>query len=342
MTVATSLVLLTPAGAIVCLAAVVPVSAAVLAVTRTRRVRAALGLSAPAGEIDLVAVAALAASVLLLGLAAAQPALARESSRRIRTDVQALFVVDISRSMDAAPGANAATRLDRARDAVRALRGAIPEVESGVATLTDRVLPDLLPVADVASFDRTVERSVRIEQPPPRSTALRATSYGALEDVAAGNYFAPSTGKRLLVLITDGESEPFDEARVARALARSRISLETVRTWGSREAIFDSSGRPDPAYRPDPRGALALSSLASAAGGRAFDEGELGAATADLRRGVGDGPTRSESERERDDLLLAPVLATLALVPLILLASRHGARGRRSTAPIPGSYHLSA
>jgi len=333
VTLGASIELLTPAGAIVCLAALVPLAAAYVGAARARRVRALLRLEPPARDVDVVARVALAAVVVLLGLAAAQPVVARASAQEVRTDAQALFVLDISRSMAAAPGPHAPTRLDRARVLARRLRASIPQVEAGAATLTDRVLPDLLPVADVASFDRTLERSVGIEEPPPRATAIRATTYAALEDVPAGNYFVPTAKKRILVLLTDGESQPFDEARVARALSGRGITLETIRIWKKGESIFDADGAVDAAYRPDPTGAFALAELARAARGRAFEEGEPEAATSALRAALGDGPTARTAERRQDDILLGPLVAALALAPLAVLAYRRGARGRRTDRP---------
>jgi hypothetical protein len=336
MTFGASIELLTPAGAIVCAAALVPLVAASLGGARARRVRALLRLQPPARSVDVFARVALAAVVVLLGLAAAQPVVARASAQKVRTDAQALFVIDVSRSMAAAAGPHAPTRLDRAGRLARRLRASIPEVEAGVATLTDRVLPDLLPVADVTSFDRTVDRSVKIEEPPPRSTAIRATTYAALEDVPAGNYFVPTAKKRVLVVLTDGESQPFDESRVARALAGRRITLETIRIWKPGESIFDARGRIDAAYRPDPTGAFALAALARAAGGRSFEEGEPEAATSALREALGEGPTTRTAERRQEDIVLGPFVAALALGPLALLAYRRGARGRRTRST--GSY----
>ena len=59
-----------------------------------------------------------------------------------------------------------------------------------------------------------------------RGTSVVATSYGALRDVATGNYFEPRVTRRIVVLLTDGESNPFDPSQVASALARSqRLSV---------------------------------------------------------------------------------------------------------------------
>jgi von Willebrand factor type A domain len=338
MPVGASIVFLTPAGALVALAALLPLAAAVHGAARTVRVRAALGLEPPRRSVDAVAYAALAAIVLLLALAAAQPALSRESARRVRTDAQALFVLDISRSMDAARRRGSPTRLDRARAAAQRLRASVPEVEAGVATLTDRVLPDLLPVADAASFDRTLARSVQIEQPPPGNTAVRATTYAALADVPAGNYFVPAAQKRVVVLLTDGETQPIDDSQVARAFAsRPGISLVSIRFWNAAETIRDPDGRIEAAYRPDPTGAAALGALAAATNGETFDERDLRAAAASLGDALGTGPARPAGVRQRDDILLGPYVAALALIPLLVLVVRRERRPRSLVASAQSS-----
>ncbi len=263
---------LTPLAALVALVALLPLAATAFGRSRAGRARRALGLLPPAARSGLLRPAAAAGAIVLLGLAAAQPVLTRESSRHVRKDVEALFVLDTSRSMAASSGPTSPTRLDRAVAAAERLRAAIPQVPSGVATLTDRVLPNLLPVADPSSFDGVVSRAVAIESPPPRNSSVRATTYAALADVSSGNYFDRSAKRRLVVLLTDGESDPVDAGEVARALpSRFGYRLVTVRFWGSNEAVYGGDGKPESGYRPDPSGAAVLDGLASATGGRAFE-----------------------------------------------------------------------
>ncbi len=319
-----SLSFLTPAAALVALAAVVPVAAALRGAALGGRVRSALQLPAPSRTATLGYVA-LAGTVVLLGAAAAQPVLTRTSTARVRSDAQVLFVVDVSQSMSASRTPGSPTRLERARELTERLRASIPEVEAGIATLTDRVLPDLLPVVDEASFRRTLARSVRIEEPPPLQAAVRATSFNALEDVARGNYFAPDASRRVVVLVTDGETRSFDEARVARALEQQGISLFAVRVGEADESIYDVDGTRDPAYIPDRDPAAALDSLGAAVGGDVFEEDAAGAAGSALDDRLGTGPTRAVDAQREDEILLAPLLAALALVPLAFLVfRRHG------------------
>jgi hypothetical protein len=313
---------LTPLGAFVALAALLPLGGVLLGHRRVDAVRRALGLPPPVRKSGLAGPATLAAGIALLGLAAAQPALTHESSRRVRKDVQALFVLDTSRSMAASASQDSPTRLDRAVAAAERLRASIPEVESGVATLTDRVLPDLLPVADRNGFDGVLERTVRIEIPPPRESTVRATTYAALGDIPAGGYFDPAASHRVVVLLTDGESNLVDSAEVARALAgKPTDDLLAIRFWQSGEEVYGSGGKPDAAYRPDPSGRVVLRGLAAATGGRAFEERDLGGAASYLRTLVGHGPTVPAAGTDRRRVSLAPYAALLALV-LVLAAIR--------------------
>jgi hypothetical protein len=309
------LTFLTPAGALVGLAVLLPLLALAAGAQRVHRVRIALGLRRPRTGTDVVRLAALVAGFALLALAGTQPALSHETSQRVRRDAQALFVVDTSRSMAASSGAAGATRLARATAAAAGLRASIPEVESGIATLTDRVLPNLFPVADIPSFDATLQRSVGIERPPPRSAAVRATTYSALSQIPAAGYFDSAATRRVVVLLTDGESGPYDPGAVAAALRPTRLVV--IRFWRANESITG-----DAAYRPDAASSAALGALAAAAGGRVFGEGDLGSAGAAIRASVGNGPTARVAARTRRETALAPYVVLAALVPLALLLRR--------------------
>ena len=315
--------LLTPLGALVAAAVLLPLAATLAAARRAHAVRAALHLRAPRHDTDLVALAALVGVFVLIGLAATQPALSHDTKQRVRKDAQVLFVLDTSRSMSAAASLSATTRLARARSVAARLRAGVPDVESGIATLTDRVLPDLLPVADRASFDATLERSVGIEEPPPRAVSVRATTFTALGEIPESGFFAASAKRRAIVVLTDGESRPFDPGALGHALARTGVVV--VGFWKAGESVFGPSGNPEAAYRPDPAAPATLDALAAATGGRAFGEGDLGGAAARLRTLLGSGPTGSVVGRTRRETPLAPFVALAALVPLALFVRRRAA-----------------
>ncbi|MDX6441725.1 MAG: hypothetical protein QOE43_1454 [Gaiellaceae bacterium] len=309
---------LTPLGAFVALLALLPLVIALATRRRTGSVRRALRLPPPESRAELLAPSLAAGAIVLLGLAAAQPALTRTSSPRVRRDVQALFVLDTSRSMAASSSATAPTRLDRAADAAVRLRAAVPEVESGVLTLTDRVLPDLLPVADVQGFDGVVQRAVRIESPPPRASAVRATNYGALADIAKGNDFGPQATRRIIVLLTDGESNPVQMGDLVSRLPAGRgYRFVVIRFWHANESVYDAESKAEGGYRPDPSGRTTVRDLALALGGRSFEEGQAGSAAAYLRGLAGTGPSVRVAGTERSRLALAPYLALPALFALL-------------------------
>ncbi len=326
---------LTPLGALAALAVLLPLGAAVHGRTRVTAVARRLGLDPPRRWSLGARTAAAAAAIALLGLAAAQPALTDETLVRERTDVAALFVLDTSRSMAASLTPTSPTRLARAITAAVQLRAAIPQVPVGVATFTDRVLPDLLPVADVAGFDAVVRRAVTIEDPPPSAQAGRATSYAALDDIATGNYFVPSVRRRVIVLLTDGESNPFDPSTLADQLGVNHgYRFVAVRFWNSSEAVFDADAQPEPAYHPDPTGRELLAELAGALGGRSFEESETQAAASYLRDIVGGGLT-GHARRVAGQRTLAPYVAGLALALLLFVTLPPGlirATCRRSSA----------
>ena len=248
-----------------------------------------------------------------------QPALVERTGTRVRTDAQAFVVVDTSASMLAAPRPGAPTRFDRARAAAVRIRSELAGVETGLATLTDRVLPDLLPSGEAAAFDTTVQRALRIDSPPPQSQGVVATSLGALADISAGGFFAPTARHRVLVVLTDGESKPYDQGSVVASLTASApISLVVVRLGSFRDRVY-SGGKPDPAYRADPAAAAQLSALARAAGGTVFTDATSAGKAA--RGALGTGPTAVRGEAPKP-VTLAPWFVLAALVPLILLALR--------------------
>jgi hypothetical protein len=320
--------LLTPIGALVALAAVVPL--AVMAVRRRRdeRVRRALALAAPGG--GRVAVGAVAALFALLGLAAAQPVVFVERTIETRRDAEAYVVLDASRSMLAAASPSAPTRFERAVTLALALRPALSDVPVGIASLTDRPLPHLFPSPDAAAFASVLERAVGVERPPPKEPGnARATSFASLVALAKANFFSAGSTRRLVLLLTDGETRPFDADELQRELDREGIRLVVVRLWDEGERVFAAGGEPEP-YRPDPSDG-ALAALA-AIGARIVAEGDSGAIAAAAREVLGRGPAVTAA-RERRPVALAPYLALGACLPLAgLLLRRGGDRGRARVA----------
>jgi len=319
---ASSLVFLTPIGALLAVGALLPLAALYFIRRRAERVRGSLDLASPSARQVLVAVISVIAAGAFLGVAAAQPVLQRTSTLRTRTDAEAFVVIDISRSMLARRGAGSATRLARAKAFASVVRASIPEVPVGIASLTDRTLPHLFPGVDEDVFNATLERSVAIERPPPRSSLVtRATELDALATLRSQHYFTPKSRKRLIVVLTDGESQPISSARLSDAFRQTpAIEPVFVQFWGPDERVY-AAGAPERLYRPDPSARAFLDRLARAVDGSVYGEDELIEARQDVRRRLGSGPTVVRGEHS-GRVALAPFSAAAALAPLLLVLWR--------------------
>jgi len=306
---AASVSFLTPRAALLAPMAIVPVAAFVIAARRVERVRMLLRLPPPAAARACERVLLLAAIVLLLVIAAMQPVVRTRTGLRARTDAQVFVVLDTSRSMAAAPAPGGPSRLDAAKRVALSLASRLPGVPLGVATFTDRVLPDLFPTSDTGAYDSDVE-SIGVESPPPRDTNTVATTFDALTQTATEGFFAPSAQRRAVVLVTDGESRPFDPTTIADTLQSRHIALAVVRVGGAGDRVWDGD-RAEANFRPDPAGArLNVARLAEAVG-----QGSGTDAAAVAARAVGSGPTHvvGVAPRVRS---LSPIFAVLALAAL--------------------------
>ncbi len=311
-----SLTLLTPAAGAVAVAAALPPAAAALGGRRVERIRQQLGLGG--WRPDRVGLALLAALPLLLALAATQPTLTRQASRQVRDDAAVFVVVDVSRSMQASTSPTSSSRLDRARSAAIQIRNQLADVPVGLATFTDRVVPLLFPTGDASAFDSTVRSAIRSETPPPLELAPTATTFGALGALGSQGYFTDAQRHRVVIVLTDGESDSYDAATVAAELAGTK--LIGVRFWNSRERVYDGA-TPEAAYRPDPASASLVTELASATGGQSFDSSRLSSVVRTARRDLGAGPSTPSAAGVRRQPL-APWIALGALLPLALLLRR--------------------
>ena len=291
------LTFLSPLGALACLAAVLPVAALVLA--RRRAARAATAIGLPEHRWGRTRFVLLAAACCTFGLAAAQPVIRHDDGGDVRDDVEALFVLDVSRSMLAANGPADPTRLERARDAALELRAAIPEVRAGLAGFTDRALPYLFPTRDQRAFASTLRDAVAAESPPPQQVARVATSFDALAGLGTRGFFTPNLDRRVCVVLTDGESAPFSRPAGCR--------LVVVQLWDPAERVY-RDGQPEPQYRPDDGAPAAAAKL-----GPVAREGDLGRARELLASAVGEGQASPAAADERA-VALAPYLAFVGLL----------------------------
>jgi VWA domain-containing protein len=307
---------LSPLGALVVLVAVAPLAAFLYSEQARRRVTRLLRLAEPDSRTRLLPLIASLMIAALVGVAATQPTLTRRSATRVRTDAEAWFVLDTSLSMKASAGPSAPTRFQRAQQLAMRLHDELSDIPVGLASVTDRVLPHLFPTTDRDTFDLTARKVMGIERPPPSDGfSTRITTLGSIARVVTGNYFAPTTKKRLLVVFTDGETKPFTDASLGTVFRQPpRIHPIFVRIWGAHERVYDGSVA-DPLYRPDPASAEYIQQLAATSGGIAVDGSDFGRLVREARVAVGHGATRVVANEHRK-LALAPYFAGLCFLPL--------------------------
>ena len=304
----------TPLAALVAVGAALPLLGTALRERKSERTRAVLGLSAPRPLLRVETVLYSVAAIAALAVAAAQPTLHRSRAVLVRTDSQAYFLFDTSRSMLARPAATAPSRFERAIAAGLRMRWRLGGVSVGVGSLTDRPLPHLLPSPNVQAFSRVVQKALAVGTPPPEQRARRATDFGGLVDIADSAWFTPGTKRRLVVLFTDGESRRYSPTALLHSLAAAHMRLIVVRVWRPAEAIYLPNGARDPRYRPDP-------SAEGLTGLEVFGEHRLGAATRAARSIVDRGP-KVEADRVQRTLPLGRYAVLAAAFPIALLLFR--------------------
>jgi hypothetical protein len=331
-----TLVLLTPWAALVGLAFLAPIAALALRTHREERLRRRLDLTSPGWTRTAARLAGLVAVAILVALAAAQPVVRNAGGEAMRTDAEMYLTLDVSRSMLAARSPRERTRLERAITFAEGMHRGLPELPTGVATITNRMMPLLFPIPDGRGVSLVLQHSVAIAQPAPaRLSAPRATQLGTMTLVANRTYFSRTAKHRALVVLSDFDTDDFGLSGTIAALRRSHIEPFLVRIASHHERVFDDRGRPEPYVS---RSTIAVSVLRHA-GWHAYEESELARAIGDVRAYVGTGPTRRsgvvESERQ---LAWVPALAALVLVALLTapsLLSGVGRTPRRWRGPAP-------
>lgn len=311
---------LTPAAGALALGAVLTLGIHLARERRGRRIRAALGLNPR--RSDLAIPVSLAFVPALLGLAAMQPVIEASRERTQRTDAQVLVALDTSRSMLASAEPGARTRVERAGDLAEWLAGSLPEVPIGLAAFNERMLPYVFPTTDIRVFSTALSDSLEIERAAPLSGPIaprQTTSLDAIAAIPRANYFASTAERRLLVVLTDGETNEVT-ANLARAFQREpRIQTIFVR-FGSEDERVYTGGVPEPAYVPEPD-VGALAQVAGSISARVVDEDGRGELLATAQRVLGSGPT-AERRHEGQRLALMPYVTLLALAPLAFLLWR--------------------
>lgn len=318
------LTFLTPAASLFVLAAVVPIAVFMLVERRARVVRTLLRVHAPGRRAWLPVVIALVLLPMLVAVAAAQPVVVRQEKVTERADAQAFVLFDTSLSMRAAAGPHAPNRLQRAKQLAMKLEHRLPDVPFGVASMTDRSLPNLMPTVDETLFDRTVEQSVGVDRPPPSQPhpGSRATTFDAIVPLVESHFYSQGVQRRLLVVFTDGESTSVSP--LLKLTLQRRVSAVYVHVWQPNERIYKRGGRIDPRYAADPSSTEALQRLATLTDGRFLSEDESGA----LARASRDAVGRAQAHTlvaSYARVALAPWFILAAVVPLAFLLWRRNA-----------------
>ena len=318
--------LLAPFGLLLVLGLVPVLAAFIQGERRAGRARSRLGLRPPGPLQRVAATVALCLTAALVALAASRPVVRDSQARYVRTDAEAIFALDISRSMLAAASPTGPTRLDRAKAAAKTIRAAIPDVPAGLASFTDRALPNLFPTSDEGAFSATVDRSIGIDRPPPVASALTVTTFDAL--AALRGYFTPGRRHRLLVILSDGESSDFSASLLRARLRRAPgMQIVLLRFGSSNERVFGRAGLPETDYRPEST-AQTIRRFVQATDGHVVDEGRLGQAETAVKEGVERGP-RVRIGMASTTTQLAPFFVLAAFVPLGFLLWQRNLLTRR-------------
>ena len=148
----------------------------------------------------------------------------------MRSDAEVYLTFDVTRSMLARSSPTGIDRLDRSRALGLEIHDGLLDFPTGVATLTNRMMPLLFPTGDARGVTAVLNRSLRILQPQPaRLTAARATQVGVLTLAADRSYFNPQAKRRALVVFTDLDSDYFSLTGTLQLLRDHDIEPFVVR-----------------------------------------------------------------------------------------------------------------
>ena len=316
----------TPAAALIGLAGVVAVLAVFAGEQKLDRLRSLLGLQRGHTQSSRFVAGAIGVVALLLMLAAAQPVIASSVSKKGRADADVYVVFDVSRSMAARTSASAPTRLERARRDGEALRGMLPNIAIGIASLNDRLLPHLFPTVSSTAFASTLQDALGINKPRAAlfyGTNGVGTKLDSVGDLATEGYFGKEAKKRIAVVFTDGETLREGLDTLPSRLQQAHVKTFFVRYWSQKDRIYLPGGTVETTYSPDFSSGRVLEGVARSLGTPIFSGGNPQAVARTLRTALGDGPT-GPRQHDLGSYPLAPWLVLLAFpfLALILLV-RH-------------------
>ena len=281
---------LSPFAGLLVLGVALPLGALLLVERRVQGLREILGLERPEIRSRLPIIVCLSAIPVLLAIALAQPVLRFTGAHSVRTDAEIFYVFDVSRSMNAASSAGGTRRIERAVEVAEKVHGRLANIPSGVATMTDRVLPSVFPTGNNEVFIASLEDGLTIGQPPPRGYDKVGTLFAAVDTFASGTFYSQGVKHRVAIVLTDGESRPFDVADLRQTLASGPpVDFMIVRIWTSRDRVWIGDTQVAD-YKADPSSERRTEELARATGGEVFSPGDTDGIVGAVRKSVGSGP----------------------------------------------------
>jgi hypothetical protein len=202
------------------------------------------------------------------------------------------------------------------------LQQALSDLPMGIASMTDRSLPLIMPTTDRTLFERTIRQSLAVNQPPPSQLYPdRATTFDALIPLVGSHFYTDGVQRRLLIVYTDGESAKISP--LFKLTLQRRVTPVFVHVWQPGERIYNR-GKADPRYFADPSSATALATVAKITDARVFPEGDTAAVVHAARDAVGRAGTRTHIDAYAR-VALAPWFVLGGVVPLGFLLWRRNA-----------------
>ena len=202
----------------------------------------------------LVADAVALAALVCIGLALARPQWGESRAAVERSSRDVLFVLDLSRSMNAADAYP--SRLAQAKAAARTIADSLPHDRVGLEVFGGNAFLQLPLTTDHGIFSRFVD-AVSTEDIPDPATDIE----GALDLAATAFARDGGAGSHTVVLLTDGEATQGSMRDGASVLARSHIHLYAVGVGSSAGTTVPQSPTDARPHR-DWRGQVVVSRLA--------------------------------------------------------------------------------
>jgi Ca-activated chloride channel homolog len=274
-------------------------------------------------------------SILLLGVALARPQWGEESERIDREGEDTVFVLDTSKSMlvpDVLPN-----RLERAKLSIQDYLRRHGRGRVGLVIFAGQAFLQCPLTLDYDAFTDTLQALDEKSMPVPGSDLGRALDEGA-------RALEKNEGRRVLVLLTDGEDLAGAGVTEAAELAKQKITVYSVGVGtaeggliqiagenGLVQPLLDKAGQPV-VSRLDEK---TLRTIAETTGGEYQALGQIGEGMDKVRSAVTTGATRPSEALVRTrgvDRFHFPLgVAILALVGESLVGTRRKNRGAETT-----------